>query len=69
VQHLRRRMCYELNFASSFLITENDRIDGTPGRARFAAKLSREVQATTGALVRPEARLAEICGWSSGRGP
>jgi hypothetical protein len=26
-------------------------------------------QATTGALARLEARLAEICGWSSGRGP
>jgi hypothetical protein len=52
-----------------FFITENDRIDGTPGRARFVAKLPHEVQATTGALARLEARLAEICGWSSGRGP
>ena len=52
-----------------FFITENDQPDGRPDRARFAAKLPYEVQATTGAWGRLEARLAEICGWSSGRGP
>jgi hypothetical protein len=52
-----------------FFITENDKPDGRPDRASFAAKLPYEVQATTGALARLEARLAEICGWSSGRGP
>jgi hypothetical protein len=52
-----------------FFITERDQPDGPHGRARFAAKLPHEVQATTAALARLEARLAEVCGWSSGRGP
>jgi hypothetical protein len=52
-----------------FFVTENDKPDGQPGRARFAAKVPHEVQATTDALARLEARLAEICGWSSAGRP
>ena len=49
-----------------FYIFEDDRLDGAPGRARFVAKVPHEVQATTDALGRLDARLAEICARSSG---
>lgn len=49
-----------------FYISDDDRLDGAPGRARFVAKVPHEVQATTDALGRLDARLAEICARSSG---
>jgi hypothetical protein len=52
-----------------FFVSEDDRLDGDDDRARFAAKVPHEVRATTGALGRLEARLSEICGWSSSRRP
>jgi hypothetical protein len=52
-----------------FFVSEDDRLDGDDARARFAAKAPHEVGATTGALGRLEARLSEICGWSSSRRP
>jgi hypothetical protein len=52
-----------------FFVSEDDRLDGDDARARFAAKVPHEVRATTGALGRLEARLSEICGWSSSRRP
>jgi hypothetical protein len=106
VQRLRKRMCYEFNFATSSLYRPAGtwpapgwctgtspaaaaraaglgavhrpvpvlRLRGRPARrddarARFAAKAPHEVGATTGALGRLEARLSEICGWSSSRRP
>jgi hypothetical protein len=52
-----------------FFVSEDDRLEGDDARARFAAKVPHEVRAATTALGRLEARLSEICGWSSGRGP
>jgi hypothetical protein len=72
--HFRRRLL-ELpgweQFTALFLffVSEDDRLDGDDARARFAAKVPHEVRATTGALGRLEARLSEICGWSSSRRP
>jgi hypothetical protein len=72
--HFRRRLL-ELpgweQFTALFLffVSEDDRLDGDDDRARFAAKVPHEVRVTTGALGRLEARLAEICGWSSSRRP
>ncbi|MDP9144347.1 MAG: hypothetical protein M3N43_06570 [Actinomycetota bacterium] len=51
-----------------FFISEDDRLDiealdePKKDRARFAAKLGHEVDATIGALARLETRLTEICG-------
>jgi hypothetical protein len=42
---------------------------GLSAVAGYGGKVPHEVGATTGALGRLEARLSEICGWSSSRRP
>jgi hypothetical protein len=45
-----------------FFISEDDEPDKQDGRARFAAKLDHEVDATIAALARLRTRLTRICG-------